>query len=229
MLVKFILVGLVGSLITLDRTAAFQVMISRPLLASSITGLLLGRPLMGLAVGAVMELLFINRSPVGGESTIHDTLAAIVAAAAVILADPAQTGPARPLIVLGVLLAPPVGWLGGRMESYLQQVNGRLFQRAGKDLNAGGLGNTGRWVIIGLALTFVSGFVFIIITLPLCYMILHSILPYLAKPVLLGLDLMFFLIPLIGVAAVLAATGVKRWALAFSAVFLMSFTIITLF
>ena len=51
-------------LLGLDRTAALQIMISRPLVAGPLVGLLLGDALTGLTVGMLLELLWLCRMPV---------------------------------------------------------------------------------------------------------------------------------------------------------------------
>ena len=57
----------------LDRVALVQMMISRPLVAGPLTGLVLGKPLLGLEVGMLLELLWLGRLPVGAAIPPDDT------------------------------------------------------------------------------------------------------------------------------------------------------------
>ena len=57
----------------LDRTAALQIMISRPLVAGPLVGLLLGDPASGLTIGMLLELLWLCRLPVGANIPHDDT------------------------------------------------------------------------------------------------------------------------------------------------------------
>ena len=50
----------------LDTTIAFQVMISQPIFSCPILGWLLGDPLTGMEIGAMMQLLWLNNIPAGG-------------------------------------------------------------------------------------------------------------------------------------------------------------------
>jgi len=60
LIIQDLLLGaLVALLCGLDRVAVLQIMISRPLVAAPLTGMLLGQPLIGLQVGIMMELLWL--------------------------------------------------------------------------------------------------------------------------------------------------------------------------
>ena len=62
----FILVCFLASLLELDTTYAFQTLLSRPILAGPILGLITGDAMAGLQVGIFVELLFSDISPLGG-------------------------------------------------------------------------------------------------------------------------------------------------------------------
>lgn len=57
---------LVGSLLELDTTYAFQLTLSRGVIAGPLLGLVAGDVLTGLQVGVFTELLFIDINPLGG-------------------------------------------------------------------------------------------------------------------------------------------------------------------
>ena len=64
--VTFIVLCLLASVLELDTTYAFQTLISRPLLAGPLLGLVTGDVMAGLQVGIFVELLFSDISPLGG-------------------------------------------------------------------------------------------------------------------------------------------------------------------
>ena len=76
-----------GTLICLDRVFV-QFMISRPIVAGPLIGLALGDPYTGLTAGALLELLWIDRIPVGPYVPPNDTFVAILTTAGAILAAP---------------------------------------------------------------------------------------------------------------------------------------------
>ncbi|HXI10987.1 MAG TPA: PTS sugar transporter subunit IIC, partial [Thermodesulfobacteriota bacterium] len=64
-LTSSIIVAAVGGVVSIDRTAAFQTMVSRPLVAAPVVGYFLGNLEAALVIGAVLELLLIGDLPVG--------------------------------------------------------------------------------------------------------------------------------------------------------------------
>ena len=64
--VTFMVMCLVASLLELDTTYAFQTLVSRPILAGPLLGLITGDVMAGLQVGIFVELLFSDISPLGG-------------------------------------------------------------------------------------------------------------------------------------------------------------------
>jgi len=70
-----------GTFVGLDLVVIGQVMLSRPLVAGAVAGAILGDPLAGSAVGAVLELFALDVLPVGGARYPDYGLGAVAAAA----------------------------------------------------------------------------------------------------------------------------------------------------
>lgn len=73
--------SLLGGLLALDQTSLGQTMASRPLVAGTAAGWLVGSPLVGLTVGGILEVFFLSAFPVGGVRYPETGPAAVVAAA----------------------------------------------------------------------------------------------------------------------------------------------------
>ncbi len=73
----FLIGGALAVGLGLDRTAAFQFMVSRPIVAAPLTGWLIGDAMAGLQIGAMIELLWLGRLPVGAAVPPDDTQVAI--------------------------------------------------------------------------------------------------------------------------------------------------------
>ncbi|OYV73746.1 MAG: hypothetical protein B7Z72_01815, partial [Gemmatimonadetes bacterium 21-71-4] len=58
-------IALLGGVAGLDTVSFPQAMISRPLVAATLGGMLAGAPMHGLLVGAVLELIALETLPVG--------------------------------------------------------------------------------------------------------------------------------------------------------------------
>lgn len=128
-------VSLLGGVLCVDRTAAFQVMVSRPIVAGPLTGLLLGAPEAGLVAGGLIELLFIGDLPVGRYVPVNDTALTVAAAAVAAYALAAAGAPAGfagpfaivPVVVLALL---PLARLYNVADGLARRRNTALYDRA---------------------------------------------------------------------------------------------------
>jgi PTS system mannose-specific IIC component len=117
------LAGAWGALVSLERRAFLQAMFSRPLVAATGMGLLLGQLQTGLYLGMILELFYLGTASLGAALPENDTLAAsgTTAAAAMIAA---QTGGGGTPAIWSVclLLFSGLGllgrWVDRRMEAH---------------------------------------------------------------------------------------------------------------
>jgi mannose/fructose/N-acetylgalactosamine-specific phosphotransferase system component IIC len=115
-----VLVSLLGGVLALDGTAVGQFMVSRPLVAGALTGWVLGDPVTGLAVGALLEVYLLVSFPSGGARYPEGATATVVAVASATGGDPLGALP------LGVAVGLVWGQVGGFTVSALRRLNGRL-------------------------------------------------------------------------------------------------------
>lgn len=96
------MLALLGGLVAVDGTSFAQIMISRPLVAGAVTGLVFGRPLEGVAVGVILEVFSLAILPIGAARYPESGTAAVAAAGAyAMVAGP--PGPDAHLLALAVL------------------------------------------------------------------------------------------------------------------------------
>ena len=112
-----------GGLLALDATSVGQFMVSRPLVASTLTGWWLGDPALGLEIGAILELFHLAGVPAGG-SRVPETGPASVVAVAVALSAGGLAG-----LAFGVVAGLAVSELGGMTVGFQRHLVGRLFSR----------------------------------------------------------------------------------------------------
>jgi len=116
------LIGLaaLGGGLALDGTSVGQFMLSRPLVAGTITGWLLGDPATGFLLGAVLEMYLLVSFPTGGARFPEGATATVVAVSCASFA----VGPGSlPLAAAAGLLW---GQVGGLSITGLRKLNGHL-------------------------------------------------------------------------------------------------------
>ncbi|MBU2549898.1 MAG: PTS sugar transporter subunit IIC [Proteobacteria bacterium] len=224
---ELILVSLIGGLICLDRTAAFQLMISRPLVTGPLIGLFLGQPVIGLVVGLLLELIWIGRPPLGGYIPPNECLAAVLITAGAILSGRIIGHDSRSLIVLAFLLALPLARLATFLEGGLRRANVMLARRAELAVSAGRYRQIPGLNMAGLGFAFLHGTVFLLLSLPVVVVVLSRLYPVLTPPLLRACELMFLFLPLIGIASALSNVNVKRSEKIFGLVFLLALALLS--
>lgn len=112
---------LLGGALAVEGTSFGQFMASRPLVAATVAGWIVGDPVSGLLLGAVLELLHLSVVPVGGARFPEVGPAAVVAAATASAAGWQGAG-----IALGCMMALVWGQLGGWSIVVLRRANGRV-------------------------------------------------------------------------------------------------------
>lgn len=103
---SWVIVALLGGIVGLDATSVAQVMISRPLVAGTLTGLLLGVPVQGALLGALFEIFHLSILPIGAARYPEAGTATVAATAALSAAPPSTHGSAGLLLALVFAL----GW-----------------------------------------------------------------------------------------------------------------------
>ncbi|MBU0553789.1 PTS sugar transporter subunit IIC [Myxococcota bacterium] len=128
-------IALAGGVISLDRRSALQLMISQPLVAVPLLGLLFspdgGQSLLWLA--AIIQLLFLGSVLFGTTVPSNETIAGLAAAGGVIFfqrLEPSAQASAPEVWVPALLMGLAVGEAGRAIEIRLDRQNVKLSQRA---------------------------------------------------------------------------------------------------
>ncbi len=121
-------VALWGGIVGSDSTSFPQVMVSRPLVAGAVTGLIFGRPLEGAVVGFLVEVFSLTTLPIGAARYPESGTATVAAAAAYSAVAPAGLDPGYLVLALAFALA----WerLGSVTVVLQRRANGRMLIRA---------------------------------------------------------------------------------------------------
>lgn len=149
MLKDAFVVAVVGGTLCLDRVAV-QLMISRPIVIAPLVALILGDVATGLFIGAVVEMLWSDRPPMGNYVPPNDSLTALVMTAAAVLASPLAVPVSKSLISLSIIMLYPIGYLSQRLELKLMRANDDLSMAALADAEKGRIEGVQRRHLMGL-------------------------------------------------------------------------------
>ncbi|HEU0299676.1 MAG TPA: PTS sugar transporter subunit IIC [Longimicrobium sp.] len=116
-----LLLGLLGGLLALDATSVGQFMLSRPLIAAGLAGMIAGNPEGGIVVGVLLEAIHLAVLPVGAARYPEAGPAAVAAAGA--FARAPETSQVALLVSVVFMLG--WGWLGGRSVEWMRRTSAR--------------------------------------------------------------------------------------------------------
>jgi len=120
-----------GTLVGVDLVSVPQIMIARPLVAATVAGWILGDPVTGVTVGAVLELFALEVLPVGA-ARYPDYGPAGVAAAVAAAGNDVLRG-----IGLAVAVGLVVAYVGELAIQQLRRVNSGVIQRRAIEIDSG--------------------------------------------------------------------------------------------
>jgi len=175
-------------------------MVSRPVIIAPVVGVILGNPYAGLIVGAILELLWIDRIPIGIYVPPNDSIAAAFAASLAILTGQSLGAVTNELMALAILIAIPFGILAKKIDVKIIESNNLLSDQALAAARVGDFRTIERKTYIGLTKVFLSYFVLLLILQITCIPLLIWIYPKLPAQIHTMLSLTYFFLPLLGIA-----------------------------
>jgi len=228
LVVDLILGAFVALICGLDRVAALQIMISRPIVAAPLAGWLLGDIEVGLQVGLMIELLWLARLPVGAAIPPDDTQVAVAGTVLSIGMGQMLGQGGIETILLCLLVAIPLGKFGQFFDRFARTQNKKTMESADAALAAGHLKAAELYHLSGIsrfALAALGTYVVIVgggvVLVPILSQVLMSGLKHSADWIRLAL-------PLVGIAVILGTINVSRSLTLFSASFGMAFLLMWL-
>ncbi len=126
---ELFLASLWGGVVAMDTTAAFQAMISRPMVSCTVIGLILGNVQLGFTIGIILELLYISELPVGAAKFAEGNVGAASAATIAIIAFDQMPDRSLAILSISLLLAVLISSCGGRLVVLMRRINSRIYSR----------------------------------------------------------------------------------------------------
>lgn len=219
MLIQIVILSLVGGLLCLDRIF-LQAMLSRPVIVAPVMGLLLGDLYTGLIIGAVFELFWMDRAPIGIYIPPNDSIASAFAAAVAILAGQSLGAVTKELTALSVLLAVPFGILAKRMDVRMMAFNDRLSDRALEAARSLDLRAIESLIWRALARAFVLYAALLLILQVIFVPAVIWLYPKLPASIGGALSLTYYFLPVLGIGVALSTIKLRGAVPVFCAIFL---------
>ncbi len=225
---SFLLAATWGGICYLDRTAAFQVMLHRPLVVAPVMGAIFGDFAAGAQVGAVLELLYIVRLPVGASIPPDDTGAAMFAGAAAAASSSSiglNPGSFAAILLLSVFCAE----LGKYADRLVRRMNGRIAHLAIERLDRGDVLAVENGLMAGLVLFGIFGMALALLFSGLGVCTARFLLTRFGPESQYEFGVLLPAIPLLGAAAVFSCSRTDRTSPVFYLTMLCVFSAIFLF
>lgn len=219
MLIEIVILSLAGGLLCLDRIF-LQAMLSRPIIIAPLMGLLLGDLYTGLIIGAIFELFWIDRAPIGIYIPPNDSVASAFAAALAILAGQSLGAVTKELTALSVLLAVPFGILAKKIDVGMMAANDRLSDRALEAARSLDLRAIENLTYRGLARAFVFYAALLLILQVIFIPTVIWLYPKLPAQIGHALFLTYYFLPVLGTAVALGTIKLRGAVPVFCAIFL---------
>jgi PTS system mannose-specific IIC component len=150
---EIIPIAVLGGLLGLDVVSFPQAMISRPLVAATLAGALVGHSASGLLVGAVLELIALETLPFGA-SRYPEWGSASVVGGAIFASHPSHPAGAMTCAMVAALATT---WIGGWTMVKLRQANADWARDRRDALEAGSRGAVTSLQLIGMTADLVRG------------------------------------------------------------------------
>jgi mannose PTS system EIIC component len=232
-----------GGLISLDRTAAFQVMVSRPLIVSPVIAYILGDVMAGLLIGGILELLFIGELPLGGYIPPNGTMLTVVITAVTLIIGQELSGimdvtvfsnryllgfgTADIFFTLGLtmLIGIPMDIVCRKSDTAVRVYNARFFKAALAGLDKGLIKAVRTNNLKGLGVFFTVNLLTIFVLTLSGVLLIYIVLPFMPRIVVMSLP---FAVGAVCVTGLSSACNVLRGSRAQAIFLAATFFAITL-
>ncbi len=208
---RFLLAAILGAIVYLDRTAAFQLMLHRPLVVATAMGALFGNVSAGAQVGAVLELFYLARLPVGASIPPDDTGAALFAGAAAAAASSSVGLDAGSFTAL-LLLSVPCAELGKAVDRLVRRVNGKIAALTLESVERGDSQAVEHGLFAGVALFALAGAALSLAFTGAGWAAGTILLPRFGPESRMDFAALMPVLPLLGAAAVFSCSRTERTA-----------------
>ncbi len=220
MFTQIILLSFCGGLLCLDRIF-IQAMISRPIIIAPVIGLILNNPYAGLIIGAMIEMFWIDRIPIGIYIPPNDSLVAVLATSVTIIAGGKLGSVSPELIAFSILLFIPFGILAKQIDILIIKSNDLLSDQALEDAKKSDISAIENKTYLGLIKVLSFYIIYLLVLQAIFIPAVIWVYPKLNSAIIKMLSMIYYFLPLLGIAVALNTIKLRGAIPVFCAVFLI--------
>ncbi len=162
-------VALIGGVVDLDSTAVIQCMVSQPIVAAPLTGLILGNMLgdyeaglrLGLMVGVILQLVWIEQLPLGMNVPPDAALASVLSVALGLCASQEfNYAQQEACYTVGLLVSVALGLLGRSLDMFVRRLNTNIDSLVNLKIEDNDFSSIRIGHLSGGFITFIKAFIF---------------------------------------------------------------------
>jgi mannose/fructose/N-acetylgalactosamine-specific phosphotransferase system component IIC len=146
-----------GGALCLERKTFAQFMLSRPIVVAPIIAAILGDVRTGFTLGIPLELVFLGSASYGASTPMHETFAALFAAALATAAGVTPRGPGDVMLSIAFFSSLPLALVGRRIEAAQERWNVALLDQVEEILSRGKTGRAARHALLSMLGTALLG------------------------------------------------------------------------
>ena len=174
------LIATIGGALSLDRRASFQLMLSQPMIAVSILGLVFGDIQTGVIVGSTLQLLWMSCVLFGSNIPRNDTLASVTIGGYIFLfaqyVSDTSLSLEPSIWALAIIIGAPACILGQWLDVRLDHLNKTLATSADDAVSQGRFHQVGVNVARAIFRTFIVHAAATAVTTSLTFLLLMQIM-----------------------------------------------------
>jgi len=157
MIWKLIAVFLIGGIVGLDTTAAWQMLFSHPLISCPSVGWLFGDLQTGLFMGLILELLWLKDLPVGGARFPEGNIGSLVTTFLAITLKQNTTFPEGWIVLVVLIFGVMVAYGGSQSIALMRTNNIILIRKADRFADQGKSRKVACMHLLGVLHAFIHG------------------------------------------------------------------------
>lgn len=178
---EVLLICFLGGLVSIDTASAWQIMISQPVFACPMIGLIFGNVEMGIMMGVLLELPWLINIPTGGTHGSEGNLGAVVATALGIYLFDKQVNTENIIIIVSVLFSLWVSRVGRHLVEFMRQENTRLLYNADRAASVADLKKITLLNLVGVVYAFILGVTLVGVSFTIGVLILPALVGFIPE------------------------------------------------